>query len=267
MTKLAVLIAVATLTSQLSLAADFYIAPAGNDSAWGTRDRPLATLAVARDAARKAGTGPHRIIVMPGDYFLSTTLELDARDNGLTIEAAEAGKSTLYGGRTVSNWRRDGEKFWCADLPGVKEGAWDFRALVVNDRMPQRARAPESGTFLHQSKFDVPWLSSVAGGWERKPTTQELNTMLYDPKDVPATLDVRNAEVRIYHMWDESLVGVSGNDTSASCADFRSSCEITAGRLRRKEVRDLQHARGHDATRPMVSGPFGRQGGLLAASG
>jgi hypothetical protein len=79
---------------------------------------------------------------------------------------------------------------------------------------------PESGTFIHQSKFDVRWLSSVGGGWERKPTDEELTTMLYDPKDVPATLEVRNAEVRVYHMWDESLVGVARNDTERHALIF-----------------------------------------------
>ena len=195
-------------------AADVFVAPAGSDSNPGSKEQPLATLAAARDAARKAGAGLHRIVVLPGDYFLAKTLELDARDNGLTVEAAEAGKVTLYGGKLVGGWRRDGEQFWCAELPGVKEGAWDFRALIVNGRMPDRARMPEAGTFTHLSKFDVQWLSSVGGGWARPPTPEELATMLYEPKDLPGTFDARNAEVRVYHMWDESLVGVASNDVA-----------------------------------------------------
>ena len=105
--------------------------------------------------ARKAEPGNHQIIVLPGEYYLTKPFELDSRDNGLTIEADTSGIATLYGGTRVSNWHRDGEKFWCADLPGVKEGAWDFRALVVEGRMPERARTPESGTFLHLNIFDI----------------------------------------------------------------------------------------------------------------
>jgi hypothetical protein len=193
-------------------AADFYVAPDGIDGRSGGRDQPLATLAAARDAARKAGAGPHRIVVLPGEYYLPAPLELDPRDNGLTIEAAAPGRATLYGGRPLSGWRKDGDRFWTADAPGVKQGAWDFRALVVGDRMPARARMPETGALLHLSKFDVPWLSSVGGGWARTPTREELTTLRYDPKDIPATFDPRNAEVRVYHMWDESLVGVSARD-------------------------------------------------------
>jgi hypothetical protein len=59
----------------------------------------MATIPAARDAARKAGTGPHRIVVMPGEYFLDKTIELDSRDSGLTIEAAECREGIGKGGQ------------------------------------------------------------------------------------------------------------------------------------------------------------------------
>ena len=222
-------ITAALLCVSTAIAADFHVAPKGDDANVGTKEKPFATLEAARDAARKAGAGPHRIVVMAGDYFLAKTLELDARDNGLTIEAESAGKATLYGGTLVTGWRRDGEKLWCADLPEVKNGTWDFRALVVNGRMPERARMPETGTFLHKSVFDVRWLSSVGGGWERKPTQEELTTMLYNAKDIPATLEPKNAEVRVYHMWDESLCGVARNDTERHALTFSKPAISPAG--------------------------------------
>jgi hypothetical protein len=213
-----------TVVAAIAIAADFYVAPKGDDANAGTKEKPLATLEAARDAARKAGAGPHRIVVMAGDYFLAKTLELDARDNGLTIEAGDGGKVTLYGGALVTGWKRDGEKFWCAEAP-----AWDFRALVVNGRMPERARLPETGTFTHKSVFDVRWLSSVGGGWERKLTEEELTTLLYDAKDIPATLEPKNAEVRVYHMWDESLCGVVTNDTEKHMLKFPKPAAHPAG--------------------------------------
>lgn len=209
--------------------ADYYVGPGGNDGGDGTRERPLATLEAARDTARKAAAGPHRILLLPGDYFRLSTFELDARDNGLTVEAAETNRVVLYGGRQVKGWRRDGEKFWCADLPEVQDGRWDFRALVVNGRMPERARSPERGTFAHTSVFDVRWLTSVGGGWERKPTHEELTTLVYNPTNLPATLDVRNAEVRVYHMWNESLVGVASNDVVRHTLHFTTPAISPAG--------------------------------------
>jgi hypothetical protein len=190
--------------------ATIVVAPGGRDSNPGTTERPLASLEAARDAARKAQDGPHRIVIMPGEYFLTQTLELDPRDNGLTIEAGEGGKAALYGGTLVTGWRRDGEKFWCADLSGVKEGTWDFRALVVNGRMAERARLPETGTFTHKSA----WKGAryISGMWDPQPTREQRTTILYDPKDIPVTLDMRNAEIRVYHMWNESLYGIAQND-------------------------------------------------------
>lgn len=211
------------------LAADFFLSPSGNDQNPGTQDRPFATLEAARDAARKAGAGPHRIGLLPGEYFLSQPVEFDPRDNGLTIEAVEPGKATIYGGSLVTGWRQDGDQFWCAEVPGVKEGKWDFRALVVNGRMPARARLPETGTFLHKSVFDVRWLSSVGGGWERKPAEEELTTLAYDPKDIPESLEPRNAELRVYHMWDESLCGVARNDTAAHTLKFSTPAKSPPG--------------------------------------
>jgi hypothetical protein len=211
--------------------ATFVVAPNGRETNPGTTQQPLASLDAARDAARKAGNGPHCVAVAPGEYFLTKPFELDARDNGLTIAADQGGAVILYGGKRITGWRRDGGLFWCADLPGVKEGSWDFRALVINGRMPDRARFPASGTFSNQGTWNLPLLPAVGGFWERKPTQEELTTMPYDPKDIPESLDVRNAEVRMYHMWDESLLGVARNDTARHALLFSSPAIWPAGAL------------------------------------
>jgi len=217
------------LALQSACGAEFYVAPNGRSDGSGTKAQPFGTLEAARDAARKAGAGPHRIVLLPGDYYLEKTLELNAKDNGLIVEAAVTNSAVLYGGKPVTGWRRDGDRFWCADVLGAKAGNWDFRALVVNNRMPERARLPESGTFTHASVFDVKWLSSVGGGWERKPTHEELTTLSYNPTNLPATLDVRNAELRVYHMWDESLVGVASNDVARHTLFFTTPAKSPAG--------------------------------------
>lgn len=224
--KIAVVLA---LVATSAVAADYYVAPNGNDANQGTPARPFATLEVARDAARASGAGSNRIVVLPGDYFLVKPLELDTHDNGLTLEAAADGKVTLYGGKRVTGWRPDGDKFWSVDLPGVKEGTWDFRTLIVNGRTAEHARMPETGTFLHRSKFDVASLPAMAGFWARQPTLQERTTMEYDPKDIPPTLDLRNAEVRVYHMWDESLVGVASNDLASHTLTFSGRTTMPVG--------------------------------------
>lgn len=195
-----------------------YVSPRGDDSAPGTKGKPFRTLVRARDAIRAAGKGPGRILLRDGVYY-ETALELGPGDSGLTIEAARGEKPVLSGGRKVRNWERDGD-FLAARLEGVREGAWDFRSLTVNGALRERARLPETGKFTHESVFDVRWMSSTAGGWERKPTPEELTTMKYRAGDLGGWLDVKNAEITVYHLWDESVVGLKSLDENTRTLTF-----------------------------------------------
>ncbi|UCC97749.1 MAG: right-handed parallel beta-helix repeat-containing protein [Phycisphaerales bacterium] len=207
----------------------FFVAVGGRDS-WSGRlprpnrdqtDGPFATLGAAGLATRKRVAGaPQRIVVQAGRYFLDETLVLDERDSGLTIESAPGADVRLYGGRQITGWENDGDKFYCAELSGIRSREWDFRALVVNGRFCRRARLPGQGFFDHLNTFDVPWMTSTGGGWRRKPTSEELTTLKYRSEDLGPWLDVNNAEVNIYHMWDESLVGLAGMDTESQVLTF-----------------------------------------------
>lgn len=197
----------------------YHVATTGADTHDGSEARPFATLAQAVTAARQAPAGkPRRICVAGGAYF-DTHLTLTAADNGLTIETQPGANPVFYGGRPVSGWRPEGT-FWVAHLPGVKERTWDFRSLLVNGRYAPRARFPETGAIRHESVFDVNWMSTTKGGWERKPTDAELTTLRFRPDSLPATLDPANAELTLYHSWDESLVGVASLNRAAGVIRF-----------------------------------------------
>ena len=210
-----------------------FVAPQGND-AWSGRsgkpaqsgaDGPVATLARAVELARQGAAGqPRRVVLEKGEYYLEKPVDLGPADSGLTIEAADGAHVVLYGGRRVQGWQRDGPTFWTADLPEVKQGRWDFRMLAVNDRLCPRARWPKEGTFSHLTQFNVPWMSTTGGGWKRKPTPDELSRMKYRPEDLGPWLETKNAEVTVYHMWDESVVGVSQNDLGEHVLVFSTPC-------------------------------------------
>ena len=206
----------------------YFIAPNGNDS-WSGRlpepnvngtDGPFATLHAACRAARELNIESRRVVIQTGHYFLDKRLVLTDKDNGLSIEAAAGAKVCLYGGRKIIGWKKDGDKFYSVTLPGAKQRQWDFRCLVVNGRFCQRARLPEEGFFTHDSKFDVPWMTSTGGGWKRKPTSEELTTLKYRPDELGPWLDINNAELTVYHMWDESLVGLSAMNTKSQTLTF-----------------------------------------------
>ncbi len=206
----------------VSAEAVVYVSPQGSD-AWSGRtaapgkdgsDGPLATLHKAVEWSRQQTAGqPRRIELQAGEYYLDRAVDLGPDDAGLTIEAAQGAEVVLCGGRQIGGWHREGENLWAADLPDVKERKWDFRMLAVADRLCPRARLPREGSFTHLTEFKVPWMSTTGGGWKRKPTPEELTTMKYRPEDLGPWLDVRNAEVTVYHMWDESVVGILRNDT------------------------------------------------------
>ena len=207
----------------------FFVSMSGNDS-WSGRlpkpnadrtDGPFATLHAACRAARKSDTGQsRRIVIQAGRYFFDKPLVLDSRDSGLTIESAPGAEVRLIGGRETTGWKEDGQTFYSIVLPGVEEGQWDFRALIVNGRFCPRARLPEEGFFNHLNRFEVPWMSTTGGGWKRKPTQEELTTLKYRPEDIGPWLDIHNAELTIYHMWDESLVGLSAMDGESRTLTF-----------------------------------------------
>ncbi|MBN1342117.1 MAG: right-handed parallel beta-helix repeat-containing protein [Phycisphaerae bacterium] len=208
---------------------DIHVATNGRDTWSGTlpasnaqqTDGPLATLKAARDAARKIDPAkPRRIVVHDGAYYLSSTLALEPADSGLTIVAARDANPVLYGGRTISGWTQEGYRSLSADVPDLDGKPWDFRMLVVDGNFRKRARLPESGVFKHLTQFKVPWMGTTGGGWKRKPTTQELTTMTYRPADLSPWLDANNAEITVYHMWDESVVGVASIDTKTNTLTF-----------------------------------------------
>ncbi len=199
-----------------------HLAVTGNDKTGdGSRKRPVASLKEALKLAR-AGTGEQRRIAAGDGIYMNTSVTMTAADSGLSIVAAKGARPTFLGGVAVNGWREEGGEspFWLADLDGVHEGIGDFRTLVVNGRMASRARYPETGSIHHDSEFPVTWMSTTKGGWERKPTEQELTTLRLKPGSLPETICERNAELTIYHSWDESLVGIRDWDREQGIITF-----------------------------------------------
>jgi hypothetical protein len=191
----------------------------GDDPSMGR----FATMQGALEASRRV-SGDKTVVVEAGLYALDKPIVLTAQDSGLTLRAAEAGTVFIRGGRKLQPWHRDGDRFYTAAVTGVARGDWDFRVLIVDGRYAPRARVPAEGTLTHDSSFKVPWMSTTGGGWKRKPTQAERTTLIYRAGDLGADFQPRNAEVRVYHMWDDSLVGVAAVDRGLRQLTFSSPC-------------------------------------------
>ena len=135
-----------------AFAAEVFVAPDGDDSADGSRDRPFQTLARARDAvrARKADgvQGAIGVRVLPGEYPMTDSLTLTAEDSGregapVVYRAEEMGRATLYGGRRIGGFEPVTDEAILARLPeGVRGKVWqtDLRAQGIDDFAPLRVR-------------------------------------------------------------------------------------------------------------------------------
>ncbi|MEN6403805.1 MAG: PDZ domain-containing protein, partial [Armatimonadia bacterium] len=114
-TLLALVIAIVWLTPLLAVPLTLYVSPDGNDGFEGTKKRPLATLAGARDAVRASGMAGKtevRVEFAPGTYRLKAPVVFGPGDSGTQAcpvryigAAGQRGGTVLSGGQLVTGWR------------------------------------------------------------------------------------------------------------------------------------------------------------------
>jgi hypothetical protein len=185
-----------------------YVSPEGNDQQEGTRGKPVATLQKAVELAEKNQL--QHIIVGEGDYY-DVSVVISEKNSGLVISGEKRKSPRLFGGKKLTNWERNGN-YLETQIPDDEWPELDFRILVVNDTLRERARLPEYGAFSHRNEWPHQWQSSQ-GGWSQKPTEKDLTTLYYNPDDLGSWLDTNNAEFTVFHAWDDSYTGVSSIDT------------------------------------------------------
>ena len=193
-----------------AIAADYYVAPNGNDANPGTAKKPFATLARARDAVReKVAVGLDRnwlVLVRGGTYPQPGTLAFGPEDSGterysITYAAAPGEKVVLDGGRRITGWKKGEGEIWRAELPEVKAGKWYFRQLFVNGQRAVRARTPNLDD-------PVPW-------WKIRTSTCTIDAL--PPEDVPITASVTGPIKAYNNPRDVELVYIENNAGSRKC--------------------------------------------------
>ena len=103
---------------------DYYVSPKGSDKADGTSVRPWKSLEYALKQVQFI-EGDFRLVVMDGEYTLTTTLELKGiKGNPVVIEAAPGAAPEIRGDRRIVKFRN-------SKLKGVLEA--DLKAAGVKD--------------------------------------------------------------------------------------------------------------------------------------
>ena len=135
---------VLALTGQAH-ALNLHVVPNGKDTNPGTEGAPLATLAAARDAARKV-TGKEAVTVHVGDgiYYLRETLVFTPADSGsaefpVVYRAVNEGRAVLSGGSELKlDWKPFRNGIFQAPTPqGLK-----IDQLFINSKAQRMARYP-----------------------------------------------------------------------------------------------------------------------------
>jgi hypothetical protein len=197
-------------------AAEFYVAPGGNDTNPGTKEQPFATLVHVRDAVRQAkekDKTPINVVLRGGTYFLEKPLVFGPGDSGtadcpVTYMAYPGEKPIISGGRPITGWQPAEKGLWKVQLPEVKAGKWYFTQLWVNGQRRTRPRAPKEGLF------------AVVNG--AKPETTAIR---YSPGDFRETWGHReDIEVVVLQFWTESRLRIANVDAASHTLTFTGGC-------------------------------------------
>jgi hypothetical protein len=215
----------------------FHVAPGGSDRNPGTRDRPFATPARAREAVRElkrrhggALKSPVTVQLRGGTFPLAEPLVLTAEDSGtkehpVTWSAAPGERPVLSGGRRLTGWKPtavQGKPLWTTSVPEVKAGRWRFHQLWVNGQRRVRARHPNKGFLriaaLPEVKKDTPW-------------NKGQDRFRFAPGDLRAYANLPDVDVVALHLWVGVRLAVAAVDEKERLVTFakRSSRRLTDG--------------------------------------
>jgi hypothetical protein len=139
------------LPTRPKAAISFHLAPNGNDSAPGTKEKPFRSLERARDAVRawkqtqpSASFGSAEIVLGGGEYAVTKTFELNAQDSGtqsspIVYRAGEGQRPIFRGGIRVDGFRPVSDPDVLARLPKESQGkvlCADLKTLGVKNLPP-----------------------------------------------------------------------------------------------------------------------------------
>ncbi len=133
-------------------AASLYVAPNGNDTNPGTKDKPFATLERARDAVRQSRIqNPEskiEVFLRAGTYELTKPFKLDAKDSGtqnatVVYRAYPKEKVLLIGGKRITGFVPHKGAVLKADV-GTQGFTNHFRQLFLDGKRMQLARYPNA---------------------------------------------------------------------------------------------------------------------------
>ena len=169
----------------MACAMDIHVATKGSDRNPGTKERPFASLARARDeirALRKSSGLPEGGVTVwlgEGTYYLGEPLVFGPEDSGtaerpIVYRGIAGQKPTISGGlRIAGTWQPFRDDIVVCSLEEVKASRLSFNQLFVNGKRQVRARYPNGDSASPSKEGYI-----LAAGADNFPHHQ----LRYDPK-------------------------------------------------------------------------------------
>lgn len=202
-------------------AAEIYVARNGDDGATGTVHRPFATLARARDEARKRNAkGPVTVHVRAGVYELPETLKLDARDSRVTWRPYRNERVTLTAARAVSGFAP-----WKGAILQAKASGLTTRQLFYRGARQHLARYPNydpqnpyAGGWAYADGKFIPMYQDVPG--------ETRNSFTYKPEDARQWSSPQDGEVFVFprYNWWNNIVRIKTIDRDKRLITLAGNC-------------------------------------------
>jgi hypothetical protein len=217
-----------------------FVAPNGNDTWSATldapnadgNDGPLATIAAARDAVRKAkadgGLAEGAVVnIRGGAYHVTEPIRFTPEDSGtqtgeIVYRAYGDERPVVHGGRAITGWKQEGE-FWTTDVPEVADGSWSFSALWVNGERRQPARTPNAAHPWSDHPPDTDFFRTVGPVMEKDAEGKDVKSatkFYYNPDELKLWDDLDDAIVVVFHSWATSLLRVKNLDQENKIVEF-----------------------------------------------
>ena len=193
------------------VAGAIYVSPSGDDSNPGTLDKPLKTVAKARDLARtknSALTADLTVYLRGGTYPQTSTLTFGNADSGngqfyVKYMAYPGEQPLITGGQPIKGWKVSDAT---NNIYSASAGTTAFRQLYVNGVKAIRARSPN---MLANNVADFNRLS----GWDKTANNVQV------PSSAVATWNnLTKVEMHINIAWGDSTLRIASITTTGNTA-------------------------------------------------
>ncbi len=221
------------LLSLPAVAADFFVAPDGDDKFSGTlpavnagkSDGPFKTLQHARDHLRKIGPKGHTVFIRAGVYELPAGMQLGPEDSGATWRNYQSETPVLIGGRRISSFVPHQGKILKADLAaaGLKNPA--FKQLIFAGSRQHLARYPN---FDEKNPYGGGWAyvdGKVINIYQEVPG-ENKHTLIYKPADARTWAHPDEVEVFVFprYNWWNNIERIKSIDPATRTITLARDC-------------------------------------------